>query len=52
MQYVDFFKDGQFNIISTTTNYIADFKAFWEAEEAKALLFIKEIKEIVNEMID
>ena len=37
---------------TTLTVWTPEDKAFWEAEEAKALLFIKEIKEIVNEMTD
>lgn len=41
LEPVNFFKDGHFNIINSTANYIADFKAFWEAEEANLLLFKK-----------
>ena len=41
IQPVDFFKDGQFNVISTTDNYIADFKQFWEEEEVRVMLFKK-----------
>jgi len=30
LEPVDFFKDGQFTITASNTNYIEEFKIFWE----------------------
>ena len=49
---MDFFKDGHFTITASNNNYIADFKQFWEEEQSKLILFKKEVKAVLTEMVE
>ena len=52
LELVSFFRDGQYNITTMNPNYIADFVSFWQAEQTKKTLFKKELKLIVQEMVE